>query len=356
MKTASSYVPNISEDSVESSFDELKGSQLSNRWAIVLAGGDGQRMLPAIREWFNEERPKQFCNFVGPRSMLEHTWSRASEIVDPQNILTVSVRKHKGYFKSIPVSGIPGGVIYQPDNRGTAIAIYVALAFILGKDPSASVIVLPSDHFIYPRKRFVDLAKKSMNFVESWPDIISLLGAQATWPSSDYGWIECFGDTAKECVDINQEIRKVVTFVEKPSPVHAARLLSRDAMWSTMIFSASANFLWMIGSQILPRFVFTKLSYLRSLVSYLHTKDVSDDRIYSDVAGLLSFVRLPSVDFSKAVLTKYASHCHVMPMKGMEWDDWGRPERILATIERLALKPNFSPSTSRRMLSAEALV
>lgn len=341
---------------VDYTFKEFKDHHVSNRWAIVLAGGDGQRMQPAIREWFDEERPKQYCNFVGTRSMLEHTWERASEIVMPENILTIVVKKHRSYVQQIPEDSIPGGIVYQPDNRGTAVAIYVALAFILGKNPNASVIVLPSDHFIFPRSKFVDLAKKSMNLVEAWPDYINLLGAQASWPSSDYGWIEGLSECAQGCVDFNQDIRKVAAFVEKPSPSQAAALLTRGAIWSTMIFSANANFLWAQGSLLLPKVVFSKLSYIRSVVSYLHRKEVSDSRIYSDVSGLLSFVRLPNIDFSKAVLTKCASHCHVMAMKDIEWDDWGRPERILHTIERLCLKPNFSSSASRKPLSAQALV
>ncbi len=43
------------------------------RWGILLAGGEGTRMRPLIRSWIGENRPKQYCTFVGSRSMFQHT-------------------------------------------------------------------------------------------------------------------------------------------------------------------------------------------------------------------------------------------------------------------------------------------
>jgi mannose-1-phosphate guanylyltransferase len=42
-------------------------------WAIVLAGGEGVRLRPLVRQLCGDERPKQFVKIVGSKSLLGHT-------------------------------------------------------------------------------------------------------------------------------------------------------------------------------------------------------------------------------------------------------------------------------------------
>ena len=42
-------------------------------WSIILAGGEGERTRPFIEQWLGGHKPKQYCTFVGKRSMLQHT-------------------------------------------------------------------------------------------------------------------------------------------------------------------------------------------------------------------------------------------------------------------------------------------
>jgi hypothetical protein len=53
------------------------GDGHGNLWSIVLAGGDGARTKEFIRHWLGYEKPKQYCVFVGSRSMFQHTLDRA---------------------------------------------------------------------------------------------------------------------------------------------------------------------------------------------------------------------------------------------------------------------------------------
>ena len=57
----------------------MEGSRRSGRiWSIVLGGGDGGRMTDFIQRWLGYPRPKQYCTFVGDRSLFQHTLDRAS--------------------------------------------------------------------------------------------------------------------------------------------------------------------------------------------------------------------------------------------------------------------------------------
>jgi mannose-1-phosphate guanylyltransferase len=56
---------------------------------LVLAGGEGRRLRSYVQQLRGEELPKQYVNFVGRRSMLEHTFHRAEKLIPANQILTV---------------------------------------------------------------------------------------------------------------------------------------------------------------------------------------------------------------------------------------------------------------------------
>lgn len=44
-----------------------------HRWGVILAGGDGRRLLPLTRKIAGDDMPKQFCTIVGDGTLLEQT-------------------------------------------------------------------------------------------------------------------------------------------------------------------------------------------------------------------------------------------------------------------------------------------
>lgn len=59
------------------------------RWSIVLAGGEGVRMQPAVRRWFGRTIPKQYCRFIGTRSLFQHTLDRTMQFTGPARTVVV---------------------------------------------------------------------------------------------------------------------------------------------------------------------------------------------------------------------------------------------------------------------------
>ena len=97
-------------------------------WAIILAGGDGSRLMPLC---------KGATGCSVPRAVLPHfrthdiaranSRERVSLLVPPTRILTVVNRAHEPLYSPL-LKGIPAdNLVVQPQNRGAAAAILCAL-------------------------------------------------------------------------------------------------------------------------------------------------------------------------------------------------------------------------------------
>ena len=63
--------------------DISTGSKEVHRWAIILAGGDGSRLLPLTRKIAGDDRPKQFCPIVNGNTLLAETRQRVALTLSP---------------------------------------------------------------------------------------------------------------------------------------------------------------------------------------------------------------------------------------------------------------------------------
>ena len=104
-------------------------------WSIVLAGGEGERTRPFIEKWLGYPLPKQYCTFVGTRSMLQHTLDRADQLsCRDQKVTVVSRTHHQQAWKHLEKQ-VAGQVILQPRNCNTGAGIFLPLTYVLGMGP-----------------------------------------------------------------------------------------------------------------------------------------------------------------------------------------------------------------------------
>jgi mannose-1-phosphate guanylyltransferase len=218
-------------------------------WTVVLAGGEGERLRPLTEQWLGQHLPKQYCTFVGTRSMLEHTLDRAMQLSPSQRVVTVMARSHA----SLPLRGhralSQGSVVLQPDNRDTAPGVFLALTYVYAADPDATVVIFPSDHFIHPEDLFVRQVHGAM-LAAIVLDRVVLLGVAPHGLEIDYGWIQpgpALDDRRAGC-----RAHAIRMFVEKPPKAVAQAFQRTCALWNTMVVAASARRLWALGRRCLP--------------------------------------------------------------------------------------------------------
>src|SRR6185369_11465420 len=100
---------------------------MRDRWAVILAGGDGTRLQSMTRVITGDNRPKQFVPVIGGSTLLNQTRRRVALSIEPSRTMIVLTQKHQRFYQSLREE-IPRGLLpEQPENKGTAPAILYAL-------------------------------------------------------------------------------------------------------------------------------------------------------------------------------------------------------------------------------------
>ncbi|MBI2820652.1 MAG: NTP transferase domain-containing protein [Acidobacteria bacterium] len=299
------------------------------RWAIVLAGGEGERMRSYTMRCFGRPRPKQYCTFVGSRSMLQHTLDRAGRLVPSDQIVTVIGKDHRAFLQASCRSPFPGRVIEQPANRDTAPGILLAAAYIQAADPAATVLIFPSDHFISPEARFLRHAGQAALLAEQHPGSIVLLGATPRSPEVEYGWVR----PGRSLAGPHESApRAVSAFREKPDAAEAARFYRSGYLWNTMIMATSLVTLWSLGRYFLPKTT-ERFQSLGSVIAVVNRGAAG--REHESLALSHLYRNLQRANFSSDILQRAPERALILEMDDVDWDDWGRPARIAESLARL---------------------
>ena len=313
----------------------LSGSSLSfrkeqwvskgrNRWAIILAGGDGTRLLSLTRAIAGDDRPKQFCPILGDETLLDQTRRRVSLAVTPAQTMFSFRESHKPFYEEL-VMDVPGAnLVVQPENLGTTPAMLYSLLKLSIIEPEAAVGFFPSDHYFTDGQTFMGHVDSAFAALKARPEMMILLGIEPDQPEVEYGWIEPARSTMNQ---FPRGIRPVKRFWEKPSARAAQTFMDRGFLWNSFV---------MVGR------VETFLQTIRRAVPNLYASfeavkpTFGTDLEYDSVRDL--YARINPSNFSRDVLSMRANDLSVMPVKNVGWSDWGDPSRVLSTLARIGLQ------------------
>ena len=297
------------------------GANRGRVWSIVLAGGDGVRTKEFIRRWLGHEKPKQYSTFVGSRSMFQHTLDRAARLTPWKRVVVVAAQHHQQEVWD-QLDGRPASmVLFQPKNVDTAAGIFLPLTYILTRDPLATVVIYPSDHFISPEGSFlaaVDQAVQGSNELGGRP---VLLAARPDGLDLEYGWIkpgQLLNPTGAAA------IRTVETFIEKPDEATAREARATGSLWNTMVLAAKGTQLWSLGWKCFPDMM-SRFEWLKMAIDTAEELRVLD-AIYQ---------AMPCRNFSSHLLQCVPQQLAVLEMKNVLWSDWGNPTRIVDTLGKI---------------------
>ncbi len=283
------------------------------RWGVILAGGDGSRLRGMTHLMYGDDRPKQFCKFLGRQTLLEQTRQRTARSIRPeQTVIALTEAHRKFYGEDLAASVSPR--LVQPRNRGTAPPIILSLLHIAAQTPGALVALLPSDHYYSNEAAFTASLESAFRLADTHPDSIVLLGAQPRGAEVDLGWLD-LGRQAGE------NLFRVRGFQEKPDEEAAERLLRSGALWNTFVMVGTTMALLWMTLVTLPELVTTldESLPLRSQNGELRVPSLLYDAI-------------PGTDFSSQVLVPNAHRLLALRLQQLDWYDLGLPDRVISAV------------------------
>ena len=310
-------------------------------WGLVLAAGDGKRLQSYLRDTHGADLPKQYVNFVGRRSMLEHTFDRAEQLIPPKRILTIVAQHHlrHGEVRSQLAQRASENVIVQPDNKETGPGIFLPLMYLYKRSPEAVVAVFPSDHFILEEERFMDHVELAARAISHDAASIALLAMEADAPEVEYGYIVPRSEPNRISL---WGTRGAARFVEKPNTALARQIVKAGGLWNTMIMVFKVRTLLEMLQTLYPT-IYRQFARIFDAIG-TPAEIETIEAVYQTIEPM-NF----SKDFLEKVAVVYPDAISVLPVLQVFWSDLGSPQRIAQVLELLGQKQRITrPSSAKR--------
>ena len=272
-------------------------------YAVILAGGKGERFWPLSRT----ERPKQLLHITSDKTMLQETIDRVRDLIPVERTLVVAGENIKNAILEKVSYLKEENLIVEPEMKNTCLAIGLAAVHLKKIDPSATMVVLSSDHMIQPKEKLQKILEVGTQIAKSGEYLITL-GIIPTRAETAYGYIE-FSELYNSIDDIM--IYQIKEFKEKPNRIVAQQYYyGRRHLWNSGIFIWTAStILKTLEKHAPPMF-----KEIESYSKQIGTKNQAEAKknLYQKVEGI-------SIDC--AVLEK-ADNALVIKAD-LEWDDVG---------------------------------
>lgn len=280
-------------------------------YAVIMAGGVGSRFWPRSKK----KLPKQLLKIFGDRTMIQSTVDRLTGLVDNDNIYVITNALQRDevikQLENIPTENI----IDEPFGRNTAACIGLASVIISKKDSEAVTVVLPADHIIREKDKFIETIENAAQFAYKSKGLVTI-GINPTRPETGYGYIQI---NDKE---VSKNIHKVYTFAEKPNYATALRFLeSGDFLWN------SGMFIWRVDAI---------LDEIKNLMPDLYEglmkiqSHISQPNFKAELTNVYGQLKKISIDYG--IMEKSSK---VFLTKGMfTWSDVGSWEEVYQLSEK----------------------
>jgi mannose-1-phosphate guanylyltransferase len=302
--------------------NDSQGSAI--RCGIVLSAGNGTRLREFVHQRRGDHLPKQYNNFTGSRSMLEHTYDRAEILIPAQRLFVIVAKEHLKFREVHQQLALrpPETVVIQPANKETSPGVLLPLMQLYKRYPDAIVALFPSDHYVVEEDLFMRHVDDAFRLVESDISRMVLLGLEPDGPDPEYGYIVPGG---KIDVSRSDSARRVEMFVEKPSIAAAAKIIASGALWNTMVMVFACRTLLSVIECAAPE-LYRSFEPIQNALGTADEQEVIK-RVYQN---------LPSHNFSKGVLEalpcEYRGALLVLPVRGVTWSDWGTAAHLSSTL------------------------
>ncbi len=211
-----------------------KSPDNKDRFAIIMAGGKGERFWPVSRE----KLPKQLISLLGGRSFLQQAVDRVETLLPIKNVIVITnelqAQEVRKQLPRLPKEN----VIAEPVGRDTCAAVTLGAAVVGARSTTGVMAVLPADHVIPEEKKFQQVLSDAFDLSSRGRAIITI-GIKPTEPATGYGYIRV-GEALPSPSGVKRYktvFHRAEQFVEKPHFDKALEYLnSGQYRWNAGMF------------------------------------------------------------------------------------------------------------------------
>ncbi len=271
----------------------------------ILSGGSGTRLWPLSRK----DYPKQLQSLIDEKSLLQDITSLIINCFETKPYFITNVAQRFKISEQLSQYEIENDhIILEPSPRNTAAAAFIAALNGIKQAEKqgykdATILLLPSDHYIQDRDGFKKTMEEAFALVAD--ELIVTLGIEPTHPETGYGYIR-----AGQAKGGNAFL--VDSFKEKPNEKRAKEFLEEGGYyWNSGIFVYSAKFFAKEIEKFAPN-IFEKAS-------------IAFEKAYDELNFLLldekSFDECDDISVDYAVMEK--TKAAAMVKASFDWADLG---------------------------------
>ncbi len=278
-------------------------------WGILLPGD-----RPAGKTPYRRLRggPDQDSSLAGMREAV----SRMGNLCDAKRLLVVLRAGQRAILNGWEEGSLPGRVVEQPADRGTAPEVFLAASYIRAEDPDGILVTVPSDSLPIRPHAFQLHLQEAVASLRTYPDSLVLLAVSATRPDSDLGWIEA-GDHDEKST--NGMLRPVQRFYDRATRAEAERFFRRGFLADTRVMVSRVSTLWNLGLELFP-LMMSRFEELTDLLRLVFDRTVSPE---IELLALRDVYRgLESLNFGRRILNQALDRLRVLPIR-TTGTDWG---------------------------------
>lgn len=155
-----------------------------DRFAIIMAGGRGERFWPVSRE----KTPKQLLTLLGERSFLQQAVDRITPLVPARNIFVITTEVQSAAVRKQLPKLPRQNIVAEPVGRDTCAAVTLGAALVGARSTTGVMAVLPADHVVPEEKKFQQVLEDAFDLA-SRGQVIVTIGIPPTEPATGYGYI-----------------------------------------------------------------------------------------------------------------------------------------------------------------------
>ena len=304
-------------------------------YAAILAGGSGERFWPLS----TPERPKQFLDVFGSRSLIRQAVERISGLVPPERILVITAADLVGATKAELPELPEGNIVGEPMRRDTAAAVAVACGMVAKRGGDGAVAaVLTADQLMKDVDGFRRVLSDAVK-AASMTGAIATMGVEPEYPATGFGYIQ-----SGERLDLGLQttFSKVKRFVEKPN------------LETAKSYIADGGYVWNAGMFVWRVDTMKRALKAEAPLLELERAVEAEEDIDALLARVYPGLRRISIDY--AVMERFGDI--IVSSGAFGWDDvgtWAAAEKHLEVDERRnVLKGNVTELDCRGVVAIES--